>query len=160
MMRWLGLMALGVAACASGCGHDYHNLADQHVRQDMLTKYDKREAIPFFEHRGQLFDTGRTTTVDREIVLPLLKELQEIAATEQWAMLKPDDPDWALVVLVGLPPDSRVVDRMAQVVQAADDKFPGLIVQQWGNEWLAFDLIDQETYEHLKANDPHIDQQR
>jgi hypothetical protein len=49
---------------------------------------------------------------------------------------------------------------MAKVVEEADDRFPGLILQQWGHEWLAINLIDQETYEFLKQSDPEIDKQR
>ena len=52
------------------------------------------------------------------------------------------------------------VDRMAQVVQEADDQFPGFIVQQWGHEWLAIDFLDQESYEFLKKSNPGMDKQR
>jgi hypothetical protein len=42
----------------------------------------------------------------------------------------------------------------------ADDKFPGLILQQWGKEWLSMDLVDEETYKFLKKARPDIDKQR
>ena len=31
--------------------------------------------------------------------------------------------------------DKQTVERMGQVVEEADERFPGLIVQQWGYEW-------------------------
>ena len=49
---------------------------------------------------------------------------------------------------------------MADAVQEADDKFSGLILQQWGHQWLVIDLIDQQTYETMKKSNPDIDNQR
>jgi hypothetical protein len=49
---------------------------------------------------------------------------------------------------------------MADAVPEADDKFSGLILQQWGHEWLMIDLIDQESYEILKKSNPDIDNPR
>jgi len=49
---------------------------------------------------------------------------------------------------------------MADSVQEADDKFSGLILQQWGHEFLMIDLIDQESYDILKKSNPDIDNQR
>jgi hypothetical protein len=153
-------VSLGFALCAGGCGNDIQGIADQHVRADMLDKHDKREALPFFEQHGHFFDADSTTHVDNEVVVPLLKRLQELAATEQWVMLRPEKKSSAYAVLIKLPPDPQLVDRMAEAVQDADDKFSGFILQQWGHEWLLIDLLDQQAYEFLKKTNPDIDQQR
>ncbi len=158
--RWISCGCLGLALCASGCGKDIQEIADQHVRKDMLDKHEKRAAIPFLEKQGQFFDLDGTTHVDREVVVPLLKRLKAIAATQQWAMLRPEKKNSAYGVLIELPKDPKIVDRMADAVQEADDKFSGFILQQWGHEWLLIDLIDQQSYEVLKKADPDIDKQR
>ncbi len=152
--------ALGLTLCAAGCGKDIQQIADQHVRADMLDKHDKCEALQFFDQHGQFFDADRTTHVDKDVVVPLLKRLKELAATEQWAMLRPEKKNSAYAVLIKLPPDPQLVDRMAEAVQDADDKFSGFILQQWGREWLLIDLVDQQAYEFLKKTNPDIDQQR
>jgi hypothetical protein len=146
--------------CASGCGNDIHDVADRHVQQDLLDKHEKREAISFLEERGQFYDSDGTTHVDREIVLPLLKRLKELAGTEQWAMLRPEKANSSYGLLIALPNDPQIIDRMADAVQEADDRFSGFILQQWGHRWLLIDLIDQQTFEHLKASNPDIENQR
>jgi hypothetical protein len=154
------LACLALAPFACGCGKDLKAMGDQHVHKDLLDKQQKEPAIPFFEKHGQLFDTDDTSHVDQEIVLPLLKRLQTIAPAEQWVMLRPNKKNAAYALLVKLPGDRRVEDQMAEAIQEADDNFPGLILQQWGHEWLLMDLIDQKSYEYLKKIRPNIDKQR
>ena len=139
---------------------DIQEIADQHVRKDMLDKHEKRAAIPFLEKQGQFFDLDGTTHVDREVVVPLLKRLKAIAATHSGPCSDPKRSNSAYGVLIELPKDPKIVDRMADAVQEADDKFSGFILQQWGHEWLLIDLIDQQSYEVLKKADPDIDKQR
>jgi len=158
--RWLYLTCLGLVWAASGCRQDIQEAADEHVRKDMLANHEKREALPFLEQRGQFFDMDATTHVDRDVVVPLLKRLKELAPTPQWAIMRPEKRDSAFAVLIELPKDRKLVDRMADAVQEADDKFSGLILQQWGHEFLMIDLIDQESYEILKKSNPDIDNQR
>jgi hypothetical protein len=164
--RYNGLPALCLMLClvlvlaAGGCRQDIQDVADRHVRNDMLAHHDKREAIEFLEKHGQFFDMDGTTHVDRDVVVPLLKRLKELTPTQQWAVLRPEKRDAAFAVLIELPKDRKLVDRMADAVQEADDKFSGLILQQWGHEWLMINLIDQESYEILKKSNPDIDNQR
>jgi hypothetical protein len=158
--RWISCLCLATTLAVAGCSKDLKEIADQHVRSDMLDKHQKRPAIEFLQKNGKFFDVEGTTHVDQEIVLPLLKRLNEIVPTPQWALMRPDKPEWAYAMAVGLPKDIKVVDRMADAVQEADDKFPGMIAQQWGHEWLLFNLIDQQSYETLKKSNPRIDDQR
>lgn len=148
------------AACVAGCGRDLMGVADRNVETLVQAHHEMREAIPFLETGGRFFDFDQTTTVDRTIVLPMLKSIREIAVTEQLVLLRPEERDWAFGLLVKLPHDAATVDRMARAVEDADAQFPGLILQQWGREWLMMNLIDQPTYEFLKQNDPDIDKQR
>lgn len=159
-MRALICLCVGLTFFAVGCRRDIPKMADDHVRKNLLAKRDKREAIPFFEEKGSFFDQDSSTSVDKDVLLPLLKRLQEVAPTEQWVMLKPGQTNEAFALLVALPGDSAVVDRMAEAVQESDDKFSGFILQQWGHEWLSIDLVNQETYEFLKKSNPDIDKQR
>ena len=157
---WVCCVCVGLVLCGGGCRRDMQEFADQHVRKDMLDKHEKREALSFFEKHGQFYDLNATTHVDQEIVVPLLKRLKEIAPTPQWAVLRPEKANSAYGVLIGLPNDPKTVDKMAEAVQEADDKFSGFILQQWGHEWLLIDLISQQSYEVLKKANPDIDQQR
>jgi hypothetical protein len=161
-MRGLMILAVGFAMSIAGCSGrpDYKQIADDWVQVQYLDKFEKREAIPYFEGHGRLFDADSSTTVDRDVVLPLLKRLAEVAPTEQWVLLKPETTDTAVVLLVELPKDVATVDRMAQVVQDADDSFSGFIIQQWGYQWLGMNLVDQTAYEFLKKADPDVDKQR
>ena len=158
--RKLVLFGLGICLCASGCGRDFKAMADQLVETRLLDNHEKREAIPFFEGGGRFFDNNETTTVDKDVVLPLLKKLHEVVPTEQWAVLRLDKEDRALAVLIELPPTPETVDRMAEVVEEADANYSGFILQQWGHDWLKISLIDKEAYEFLKKSDPDIDKQR
>jgi hypothetical protein len=161
-MRSSLTLCLGMVLCAAGCSReaDWKEVGDDNVRDGLFTTHERREAIPFFEQKGRYVDVDASTTVDRDVVLPLLKRLQEVATTEQWVMIRPTANDWAGALVVELPDDPETVDRMAQVVQEADDQFPGFIVQQWGHEWLAMDFLEKETYEFLKKSNPDMDQQR
>ena len=151
-----GLIAL---ACC-GCGTDYQEFADDQVDSILKDAETKVEAIPFFEQKGRYFDADGTTTVDRDVVLPMLKVLKEIAPTEQWVIPDNDDPKTAFAVYVKMPSDLKIGSRMVDAVEYADDQFSGFILQQWGHDWFYFQLIDKETYEFHKANRPNMDQQR
>lgn len=162
-MRVLILFWLGLAVCASvgGCGKpNFKQIADKRVQELLFDKYKKSDAIPFFEKKGKFFDTDETSTVDQTVVLPLLKSIVEVKETEQLVMLHPEKEDTAIALVVKLPSDKSTVDRMARVVQAADDNYDGFIIQQWGEEWLGLALIDKTAYEFLKKSKPNIDKQR
>jgi hypothetical protein len=161
MTRWFVVVYLGLALSAAGCGKpDHKQIADDRVRNLLFDKFEKREAIPFFEQQGKFVDIDATTTVDRDVVLPLLKRLSEVQPTEQWVMLKPGQADTAVALLVRLPEDPETEDRMAEVVQQADDQYSGFIIQQWGYEWLGMALVDQTGFEFLKKVNPDVEKQR
>src|SRR5579872_6498498 len=100
-MRRIFFASIGMTVCAVGCGRDFKAIADQHVEQRLFDKHEKREAIRFFEQeKGRFIDVNQTTSVDRDVVLPLLKRLHETVPTEQWAILKSGKTDQALAVLI------------------------------------------------------------
>jgi hypothetical protein len=144
----------------AGCRTDYQELGDEHVRQDLLGKLERREAIPFFEASGRFFDLDDETTVDRDVVLPLLKRLKQVAPTDQWAVLRPNGSDWALALVVRLPRDAAVVQQMVQAVRQADEQYPGRILQQWGHEWLSVDFVDQAGAEFFDQAEAEFKDQR
>jgi hypothetical protein len=147
MRSFLIFVSLCIVQSATGCGRDYKRVADDDVRTRLLSQLQKKDAIPFFEKNGHYF-------------LPLLRELNQIAATDQWVMLDDEDNDRAFALLIALPHDRHTIDRMAAAVQRADDKFSGFILQQWGHNWMSLILIDQKAYEFLKEHNPDIDNQR
>jgi hypothetical protein len=151
---------IGLALTCAGCAPNYKSIADKQVENSLLARYEKRDAIEFLDAGGKFFDRDDAVSTDRETVLPMLRRLKEAAATDQWAVLGSKDPNRATIILIRLPADSKEVDAMARIVEQADESFPGLILQQWGDRWLAIQLIDQQTYEFLKKSDPDIDKQR
>ncbi len=157
-LRWLLLIPL--CGFAFGCSKDIKQVADQMVVDAFLKKGTQVTAIPFFEKGGQYFDEEGSTKVDREIVLPMLQKLFEISHTPQWVVPDERDPKQAFAVLIELPDDTSVVDAMAKVVEAADAKFDGMILQQWGHRWLSIDSMDRETAEFFKKTNPDFDKQR
>ena len=158
-MRCCLFALLMIAPWMSGCRPDFKRIADEHVRANLLEN-EKREAISFFEQQGRLFEVDETGRVDQQIVLPMLRRLNDVAPTEQWVLMKSENENSAMAVLVELPGDAATVDRMAEVVQEADEEFSGFILQQWGHNWLVMSLIDQKSYEILKKSNPNIDKQR
>lgn len=155
MLLWILLV------CCIGCGQqrDFKKIADGRVH-DLFGKFKKSDAITFFEKQGKFFDVESDTTVDKDVVLPLLKRLQEVNKTEQSVLLKPEHDDIALALFVQLPNEKDTVDRMAKVVEDADNQYTGFIMQQWGREWLGLAFIDQKVYEVLKKSNPKMDKQR
>ena len=151
---------LGLVLCVGGCRKDYKKVADRMVEENLLKLEGRCEAIGFFDQGGRFFDDDETTTVDRDVVLPLLKQVRETARTDQWVVPQPNNAKQALALLIELPDDQATIDRMAKDVEAADDKFSGLILQQWGHQWLSLNLIDQETAEFFKRTDPDLERQR
>ncbi len=159
-MREFLLAGVALILCAAGCGKDYKVIADRNVEKLVSGQQKKREAIAFFEKGGRFFDFDQTSDIDRKVVLPLLGRIREIAVTEQLVLLDSNDENRAFALVVKLPHDAATVDRIAQAVEEADATFAGLILQQWGRDWLVMDLVDQATYEFLKKNNPDIDKQR
>ena len=154
-------LALLATVCISGCGgRDIKQVADQSVETDILAGAQKVDAVDFFEKGGTYYDDEDATGVDREILLPMLKRLLEVFPSEQWVVPREEEPTRAYAVLITLPDDKNVEDAMAKVVEAADDKFDGLILQQWGHRWLSIDFLDAETVEFLKKSDPDLEKQR
>ena len=114
---------LGLVLCVGGCRKDYKKVADRMVEENLLKLEGRCEAIGFLEQGGRFFDDDETTTVDRDVVLPLLKQVRETARTDQWVVPQPNNAKQALALLIELPDDQATVDRMAKDVEAADDKF-------------------------------------
>ena len=158
--RWSILTVL--LALVSGCSQDLQRTADTMVAYEFLRDGTHVRAIPFFLDSGRYYEqeTSDSTSVDQQIVLPMLKDLNALCPLAQWVVPDKKDPKLAFAVLVELPDDTIKVDAMAKIVESADAKFDGMILQQWGHKWLSLDFIDQETAEFFKQDDPDFDKQR
>src|SRR5258708_36483456 len=64
IMRGVVLLTLGAALSVTGCSNkpDYKLYADDRVREQLSGRFEKREAIPFFEDRGRFFFNDTATT--------------------------------------------------------------------------------------------------
>jgi hypothetical protein len=156
------ILALTLLILVSGCGQDLKSHADQMVADEYLKAGKHVKAIPFFEAGGKYFDQdeAKPSQVDQKILLPMLKDLYQLHPGQQWVVPDTRNAKVAFAVLIELPGDAAQVDAMAKIVEAADDKFDGKILQQWGHKWLSVDLIDQETAEFFRKSDPDFDKQR
>lgn len=154
------LAALVLILGTLGCRPDYKRTADDLVEETYLGSEQRCNAIPFFEDGGRYFDDDDSTAVDREILLPLLKQLHDVARSQQWVVPHKDDAKRAFAILIELPHDKVLFDKMAKRVEEADARFPGLILQQWGHRWLSLDFVDEEQAEFFKRADPTIERQR
>ena len=154
------LLALVLVLGTLGCRPDYKRTADNMVEENYLKSEQRCTAIPFFEKGGRYFDDDDSTTVDREILLPLLKQLHDLARSQQWVVPHKDDAKRAFAILIELPRDKATLDKMAQTVEKADAQFSGLILQQWGHRWLSLDFVDEEQAEFFKRADPATEHQR
>ena len=154
---WLSAVFL---LCAAGCGEDFKQTADSNVEAYIQQHLDRVPAVEFFEAGGSYYDDEESPEVDREILLPMLKQLLEISDTGQWVLPSKDDPKRAFAVLVEIPADKNIEQSMARIVEEADKRFDGLILQQWGHRWLSLDFLDQESVEFFKQSDPDFEKQR
>lgn len=161
--RHTGWVVWGIAfggLLLSGCSSDIKEVADQMVANDYLKSGNHVAAIPFFEGGGHYYDQDDSTHADHDVILPLLKRLHAAQSMNQWVVPDPQQRLRAIAVLIELPKDQAQVDALARIVEQADAQFEGMILQQWGHQWLSIDLIDKASAEFFQQADPNFDKQR
>lgn len=138
-------LALAVASC-SGCGSSAVSDAatlDQQIEEKWMANREVVDAIPFFEGGGlfeNLGDAGEVP-VDTTYVLPLLKRVRDELALKPVAIL--EGPQRALAILVELPSSPAQRKRLGGILQEADQAYPGLLMDHWGDKWLSLDFLDE-----------------
>lgn len=126
-----------------GCGESEPTIAETHDTQIVESWFPGRStgnAVEFFEGGGQYESMTADSDIDREHLLPLLRTLQDDLGLQPVVLL--DEPDIAFAVVIDV--SDRTIDRgpVVDAIVAADEQFPGLILDKWGNDWLSIDVLD------------------
>jgi hypothetical protein len=144
-----------VAAAACGCGNSAHTQAvalDKQIEEKWMANRKVIDAVQFLEGGGHYENLGDDDEVpiDTPFVLPLIKRFRDEFSLSPVAVL--DDPQSAMAILVELPSDPAVRKRIGEVLQQADDAFPGLLLDNWGKKWLSLDFLDEKEAAALKGS--------
>jgi len=141
----------------SGCNSDTPNIAEHHddqIESSWMQDRDMVDAVQFLEDGGVYENTLPDHDIDAKIVLPLVRQLRDEFALDVYVLLT--DSAHAHSVIVDISELPRNDDRrplIVDAIQKADDEFPGLLADKWGEEWLSFDLLDEfETKVFTKAD--------
>lgn len=131
----------------AGCGKpDLQEFADNYLRKNRLVGVETTDAVKFLENGGLYYDDPsdpETTRLDAH-VLPLLKRIRDELKLEPLVTYRKDAPKQGRDLIIRLPASKAEQDRLQKVIDEAQAAFPGEIFQQWGHEYLALELFDQE----------------
>ena len=141
------LVILAMLSLAAGCGQGINDMADRDdlINRAWLVHFETRDAIEHFETGGTHYDYFQSdgTTVDADLVLPLLMRLRDEFQVESLAVLGTES--WAWVVLVRLPANPVVLQRIEGAVRETDAKFDGDVSMVWGYQWLAIEFLEGQS---------------
>lgn len=135
----LAMFALSLVGCGGSEKAEFDSLVDDVWLGEGTQLID---AVSYLEAGRRHHDyDGSGTTVDRDHALPLMKRLRDEFQLQPKAMISDDDTrDFATELLVALPAGGH--ESIKQVVDEADDKYPGNITQEWGHKWLAISFLE------------------
>lgn len=140
-------------AMSAGCGSTSISdpvALDKQIEEKWLTGREMVDAIEFLERGGQYENLGipDEAPVDQDHVLPLLKRIRDELSLNPVAVLL--TPERAMAILVLNPSAPAKRNRLRDLMQAADDEFPGLLMDNWGEKWLSLDFLDEREVTVLK----------
>jgi hypothetical protein len=146
MMRNI-LIILPLLLLAAGCADDdYEADVDDKITEDWMQPGMYVDAVEYLEGGG-LYDAMALPGqpgLDQVAILPFLKRLKEEFNQEQYAILIEDEPYcWGIVVKI--PVEDAEQQRFREFLNREDEDFPGMILQEWGNEWVSLDFLNEEA---------------
>jgi hypothetical protein len=75
---------------------------------------------------------------------------------EQYAILVEDEPYcWGIVVRI--PEDPAQRQQFQEFLNREDDAFPGMILQEWGHEWVSLDFLNEEAAAVIREGEAAAD---
>lgn len=148
--------ALAVCCCVplvlAGCGRDYAAEVDARVTREWMQPGLYFDALEYFEKGGRYYSGAEMPgkpDLDREAIVPFLKDLKEKFGQEQYAIvLEGDDYAWGIVMRLPTNPENR--RRFEEYLEEVRATFPGMILEEWGHEWISFDFLDEEEAEFIR----------
>ena len=110
------------------------------------------DAGPFFADGGHYYNDPKdpeATPLDEPHIIPLLTQLRREFGLEQFVILS-EEANMAYAVVMKLPQDADSRRALETRLAEADAAFPGMILQEWGEEWLSLDFADEEQAEVIR----------
>ncbi len=127
---------------------DSKSQVDLYVKQ-MLADHPTKKALAYLAEGGHHVDLypEAPSTVDRDLLVPLLQRLRTEFKLDPIAILEKDEEagdEYIWEIVMKIPEDSDRRARIQDAIRATDASFEGRILTEWGNEWLsiAFDEPD------------------
>lgn len=153
-MTCRGLLPLLAAVLLVGCGPDYARIADDMLRK-RLVGVEMVDAVKFFEDGGHYYDDPEDEEVTKldQHILPLLKRLRDELKLAPVITVAPDDRETGIDLLVAMPDSSELRSKLEQALAEAQKTFPGEIFPQWGHDYLAIELYDEEEAAWYREQD-------
>ncbi len=154
MPRACSLTLLLVLMGGEGCGQDPAAELDHLVDVVWMEDFPHEDAVAFLEGGGSHYDAhyGYLEDVDRQFVIPLLKQLNEDTHVETLAFIDVD-LNWAWALVVRLPHETTARSGIQSLIDAADASFPGKIETEWGHANLRLSFVDEA--EHQSKSERH-----
>ena len=142
--------ALLVTLSLTGCGTrslDLQEFIDRRVNEVWMKPGQYVDAAEFFSNGGHYYnhpDDATAIQLDEAHIIPLLAQIREKFELDQFVILDGTAPQTAWAVVTRLPQNPRRVQELEAWLKAADSEFPGMILQEWGHEWLSLDFLNEE----------------
>lgn len=136
--------ALMLLLLFSGCGADYEARVDTKVTRQWLRDGMYVDAIEYLESGGKYYTTqvSGMPDLDQEAILPLLKQMKAEFDYEQFAILV-EDEEYCWGIVVKLPADESEQQKLKAFLEREKERFPGMILEEWGHDWLSLDFLDE-----------------
>lgn len=135
-----------------GCGEDHEAAVDAKVSEEWMQPGMYVDAVEYLEAGGEYDDMeaekGKPELEDAAI-LPFFKRLKEQFDFEQYAILV-DDADYCWGFVVKLPEDSAGRRKFEAFLETEKEAFPGMILEEWGHDWLSLDFFNEETAQMIR----------
>lgn len=149
---WITLLLL----LSTGCGEptpDLQEYVDQRIEDEWIEDGASVDAMQFFAEGGHYYnhpDFPDATPLDEPHIVPLLVKLRDDFELEPLVILS-EEPNVAYAVVMKLPEQgSQRRQAIEDWLNEADAQFPGMILQEWGYNWLSLDFLDEDEAEVVR----------
>lgn len=132
-----------LCACLAGCGETEPTIAEMHDSQIVESWFPGspvEDAVAFLDDGGVYESLAAESDIDREHLLPLLRQLRDEFGLEPLVLL--EEPDLAFAVVIDVSAASVDRSSIVDAIVAADEQYPGMILDKWGRNWLSIDVLD------------------
>lgn len=140
-----------------GCSDDMPTIAELHddqIERSWIKDRQMVDAVPFLENGGVYENTSTDHDIDGKYVLPLVTRLHKEFALDVHALLVDSTQAFAVIVdISGLTLNDDRRSLIVDAIQQTDDKFPGVLADKWGDDWLSLDLLDESEIEVFTDDD-------